>query len=119
MSQAARIVTRRMWDELTAARERQELGEGVHRLWRLELVRIYARYIRLREKAEQWGLAAALHPEPSMDWMLAAYTIVAFGSTELAHSFLTGDREAKDRLVAAVIADGGVETDVGYWMEAG
>lgn len=117
MSQLARIVNRNQVAEAVEARERQELGEGIHKAWVFDLSNLYAKYIRLYEDAERADAKHVLHAEPSKEWLLGAYTLLCFGATEAKHAFLTGSEKQRDRIVDAIQQDSGVTDEFGRWKE--
>ena len=114
MSQLSQIINRRLMAEEVEARREQELGEAIHKDWLLSLSNVYAKYIRLWDQAESVGRSLA---GPSKRWLLGAYTLLVFGSTEARHVFLTSDEAGRNRAVEAVLRDGFVENDFGSYVE--
>ena len=115
MSAVEAILDRQRRAELERMRRDQEIAEAVHRQWALKFSNTLAAAIRLHEQAEAVGFN--LVRIPLKRWCLAAYTLLAFGSTEARHAFLLADEDGKNRLVAALDRDRFIADEFGRAKE--
>lgn len=94
----------------------REVGRGIFEDWRDRYAAYLCQYIRLYASARR-GKAQVPEAEWSMAWCNAAVHLLTVGDELLQDFFLRADPRMKDRLVAAVLQDGGITNLAGFFVE--
>lgn len=95
---------------------RRQLADGVFTEWRDRYVSYLAEYIRLIAEAKRNGTVVP-RGEPTPEWANAAIHWLTIPDLAMQDYFLRADPELKNRLVCAVLADGGMENSTGFFVE--
>lgn len=116
MSNLSALLHRELHRNLREEGFRRVLAEGVFTEWRDNLVSTYAKLIRTVREAKVAGYHVT-QLEHGVDWCNAAIHWLTVPDVAMQDYFLRADPELKNKLVAAVLEDGGMETSTGFFVE--
>ena len=116
MSSLGKILHREFVLEMIQEDEDRELGRQIFTEWRDRYVASLCAYLRLYIDADFYDVRL---PEPyrDLDWCNAAVSILTIAPEDLQDYFLRSNDTIKNKLIAAVIADGGLTDLSGHFHE--
>lgn len=136
MNNLESTIHKQQWKALSEAREDEEIVREIFAKQRESLIQVYAGYMRANHAVRNYnaevefynrifpGTPKAQLPAtiPARDWCSAAILILTHGTEELQKMFIsspfsTAFTAEKDKLVQAVIDDGGLWCAEGSWSE--
>lgn len=115
-NQLEQLLNRRMWADLHREAEERELGEAIFTEWRDRYVANLLGYMRTYRECKELGLNVGA-PYRSIAWCNAAVQLMVIADLDVQDYFLRAAPAEKDRLVAAVLADGYVMRMDGFIAE--
>lgn len=116
MQALGKLLYREHIASLKAEAFQRELAEAVFTEWRDLYIANLCAYIRTYREIRERGLSV---PEPyrSPAWCSAAVHLLTIADLDIQDYFLRADPDLKDKLVAAVLADGGITRLDGFFAE--